>query len=111
VNQFIFTRSIGSNDITAQVPGILHHIAPLPNSLAWQPYQAALLGSLARKPCLAALPGSLAWQPCLAALPGSLAWQPCPAAIFLPNSRPDPFFITITRLVAFLTIIKQSYQT
>jgi hypothetical protein len=76
----------------------LHHIAPLPNSLAWQPYQAALLGSLARKPCLAALPGSL-------------AWQPCPAAIFLPNSRPDPFFITITRLVAFLTIIKQSYQT
>jgi hypothetical protein len=31
--------------------------------------------------------------------------------IVLPNSRPDPFFITITRLVAFWTIIKQSYQT
>jgi hypothetical protein len=39
---------------------ILHHIAPLPNSLA-------------RQPCPAALPGSLAWQPCSAALPVILA--------------------------------------
>jgi hypothetical protein len=30
----------------------------------------------------------------------------CNSPFFLPNSRPDPFFI-----VAFLTIIKQSYQT
>jgi hypothetical protein len=59
--------------------------APLPCSLAWQPYLAALPGSLARprQPCPGSLaPAVLPRQPCPGSLaPAALPRQPCPGSL------------------------------